>query len=68
MPKKLPADVLEEAFKKYGRKVEKISEPFEALNHIIKKTEPSETLLVMGSHYLIGDLLNRYKIESNFEK
>ena len=59
--KKLPADKLEEEFKLKSVTVKKIYDPLNALMQIKKNLLPSELLLVIGSHYLIGDLLNRLK-------
>lgn len=57
--KKLSVDTLEEEFIRSSVAVKKIPDPFRAFKQISKNMSSLELLLVMGSHYLIGDLLNR---------
>ena len=56
--KKLPATVLENEFRRQGVAARCVENPRIALQQIAEKQKSSELLIVLGSHYLIGDLLN----------
>ena len=56
--KKLPAAVLEDAFRRQNILVQRIDNPHFALEQMAKQQKSSELLIALGSHYLVGDLLN----------
>ncbi len=62
--KKLSANRLAEAFKRHSVPVQIISDANQALRRARSALTQSDILLVSGSHYLIGDLMNRLNIPS----
>ncbi len=58
IPKKLSAAMLGNAFRRQGAAVRVVADPRIALKQIAEKQKSSELLITLGSHYLIGDLLN----------
>ena len=60
--KKLSADLLAEEFERHSVPVQKIYDPWKALRQARSSLAESHVLLVMGSHYLIGDLMNHLQI------
>jgi len=62
--RKLPAVELAEVFRACGKTVECIPDPAAAFNSCRQKMETDETLFVMGSHFLIGELSKGLKEKS----
>ncbi len=60
--KKLAAAILASEFKRHSVPVQIIPDPYTAYEKGRLLLGDSEFMLVMGSHYLIGDLMNRLKI------
>jgi dihydrofolate synthase/folylpolyglutamate synthase len=59
--RKLDGQILLETFNRLHKKAELINEPQKAYNYAKSKLKKDETLLVIGSHYLIGHLLAKLK-------
>ncbi len=64
--KKLPAEILKQAFDQLGQKVTIVPDPVKAVIDLMKAINKNELLLVTGSHYLIGHLINTFKGDSRF--
>ncbi len=66
--KRLPATALENEFRRQGMAVRVVADPRIALKQIAEKQKSSELLITLGSHYLIGDLLNDELLLSALKK
>ncbi len=58
-PKRLPLKALKQAFAKRGKMVTAFNDPVEAIRQILNQMAAPDILLVTGSHYLIGHLMNQ---------
>ncbi|WP_457566627.1 bifunctional folylpolyglutamate synthase/dihydrofolate synthase, partial [Caldithrix abyssi] len=58
--KKLAVGKLADAFIKKGKSVHIYPDPVEAVQKILNRIKKDELLIVMGSHYLIGYLINEF--------
>ncbi|MHB2154935.1 bifunctional folylpolyglutamate synthase/dihydrofolate synthase [Calditrichota bacterium GD2] len=58
--KKLAVGKLADAFIKKGKSVHIYPDPLEAVQKILNRMKKDELLIVMGSHYLIGYLINEF--------
>jgi dihydrofolate synthase/folylpolyglutamate synthase len=53
----LPLSVLEKEFHRYGRKTVSVGSIEKAFRYAVRKLGKTEQLFVMGSHYIIGEIL-----------
>ncbi len=60
--RKMDGQLLVKSFELYGKKVDLIKEPSAAFDSMKKRLSDDASLLVIGSHYLIGALLNSFDI------